>query len=268
LREKRPAGTIPNVPRLIPATLVLAGLSSGVVGCAFESPIEVQFPGTSPVVVQESLKPLQTPHRVHGVTNRRHEVVGINCSTTIVYDVNEATGPAVLVQRLVVRLRTRPLPRGLAYEFDCTGALIVQIPRDASAVQATATSSTGPSVALPAQAPMTSIPIAFGRRLKAQAGTQLAVIRPGPLSAGDYSAVLTFSLPGARTFRERALYAASISCGRARYLQPILPPVSKMAQAPRFRLSPSTSPIEFPVPRIAGANGAYRETTRPLSCVR
>ena len=72
-------------------------------------------------MVKESFTPEQVPHRVHGVTVRGGQVVRIDCSVTIVYDVNEATGSTVLVQRYVVHLRTRPLPRGTAYAFDCTG---------------------------------------------------------------------------------------------------------------------------------------------------
>jgi hypothetical protein len=75
----------------------MGGLPAVLAGCAFDSEIAVQFRPTSPAVVTESFSPEQVPHRVHGATSRRGQVVGIDCSITIVYDVNEATGPAVLV---------------------------------------------------------------------------------------------------------------------------------------------------------------------------
>jgi hypothetical protein len=105
--------------------------------------------------------------------------------------------------------------------------------------------------------------------LQAEARTQFAVVGwPRALSPGDYRVELTFRLPDARAFPEKALYAASVSCGGSRYLQPILPIVTSMARVPAFTMQPSASAIRFSVPRIAGAIGTLAEATRTLSCAR
>ncbi len=237
-------------------------------GCAFDGQIAVQFEQASPAVVKESFAPEQEPHRVQGATTRRKQVVRIDCSVTVVYDVKEATGPAVLVQRFVAHLRTRPLPRGTAYDLDCTGPVIVQIPADATDLRAR-TSAAGQQVPLPVKSPVTSFPLAFGKRLRAERRTQFAVVSwPGTLSPGDYKVELAFSLPEARAIREKALYAASVSCGRSRYLQPLLPPVTRMARVPAFTIRPSASATSLSVPRLVAGIGSYAEATRTLSCAR
>ncbi|HEX6664286.1 MAG TPA: hypothetical protein VF025_11480 [Gaiellaceae bacterium] len=194
-------------------------------------------------------------------------MVRIDCSITIVYDVTEATGSAVLAQLYRVHLRTRPLPRRTPYEFDCTGPLVMEIPVEASGVQASSTSATGVQVSLPVQAPVISVPTAFGRRLWAEPRMQFAVVDWAPaLSPGDYRIELVFGLPEARVVSEKAIYTASVSCGRSRYLQPILPPVSRMARVPAFTIQPSPEATSFSVPHIIGANGTYSDATRTLSC--
>lgn len=206
-------------------------------------------------MVTQSSKPELSSHRVQGATTRAGEVVGIDCATTIVYDIREATGSAVLAQRYLVHLRTRPLRRGTRYTLDCAGPLIVEIPAAAYAVRATTTSAAGRRHPLPVTARAQSLPLAFGRRLRAEAQTQLALVGwPRRLPIGDYRVVLSFNLPQPRAFREKALYAASISSGGSRYLQPILP-LTTMTQAPAFTIRPSTSTIMMSVPRIAGAIG-------------
>jgi hypothetical protein len=201
--------------------LVVAGLAAAAAGCAFDGQIGVELEGGTPVVVTESSKPELTPHRVQALTTRAGQVARIDCSITIVYDVNEAGGSAVLAQSYTVHLHTRRLPRRTAYELDCTGPLLVEIPTDASAIQATATDATGLKSALPVRAPVTSIPIAFGRRLRAEPGTQLALVSwPRTLSAGEYQVELAFSIPEARAIREKTVYTVSVTCRRSRYLQP------------------------------------------------
>jgi len=88
------------------------------------------------------------------------------------------------------------------------------------------------------------------------------------LSRGDYRLELSFSLPEAHAFREKALYAASISCAGSGYLQPILPLVAGMARVPAFSIQPSANATTFFVPHIIGANRTYAEKTRTLSCGR
>jgi hypothetical protein len=244
----------------------LAALVATTAGCAFDSPVVVRFSGASPVEVTESFAPEQTPHRIHGRT-RHAQIVRIDCSTTISYDVKEATGTAVLTQTYVVHLHTRRLERGTAYDVDCTGSAILELPADASGVAARSISASGQQVPLPVRAPTASVPLAFGRRLRAAPSTQLAVVRwPRALPSGDYRVELSFGLPEARALREKAVVTASVSCGRSRYVAPILPPVTSMARVRAFTIRPSADPIAFPLPRIAPGIAASAETTRTLSC--
>jgi hypothetical protein len=229
----------------------------------------VRFSGTSPVAVTEAVAPQQIPHRVEGVTVRPGQIVRATCSVTLVYDVREATGAAVLAQRYDVKLRTRPLRRGAAYALDCMGPLLVQLPAAASAIAATSTDGSGLETVLPVRAPVASVPLAFGRRLRPEPRTQLAVVSwPRALPPGTYRLELGFTLPQALPFREKAIYTASVSCGRSRYLQPILPPVAKMANAPVFTIHPAADPVKLSLPRVAGAIGSYAATRRTLACVR
>jgi hypothetical protein len=247
--------------------LALVALIVTLAGCAFDSPVVVRFSGTSPVEVTESFAPEQAPHRVHGRTTRAARIVRIDCSTTISYDVKEATGTAVLTQTYVVHLHTRRLRRGTVYELDCTGPVILELPADASAGQARSIDPSGREVQLPLQAPVASVRVAFGKRLRAEPGMQLAVVRwPRTLPGGDYRVELSFGLPETRAIREKAVVTASVSCGRSRYVEPILPPVASMARVPAFTIRPSADPIAFPLPRIAPGIAASAETTRTLSC--
>jgi hypothetical protein len=247
--------------------LPLVALVATTAGCAFDSPVVVRFSGASPVEVTESLAPEQTPHRVHGRTTRGAQIVRIDCSTTISYDVKEATGTAVLTQTYVVHLRTRRLRRGTAYELDCTGPVILELPADASGARARSVDASGQGVPLPVQAPVASVPVAFEKRLRPEPGMQLAVVRwPRELPGGDYRVELSFGLPETRAIREKAVVTAAVSCGRSRYVEPILPPVTRMARVPAFTIRRSADPIAFPLPRIAPGIAASAEATRTLSC--
>jgi hypothetical protein len=253
-------------PRLILAALATAGLSTLAAGCSFESQITVQFLGNAPVVVKQSTKMDVTPQRVQGTTTHAGQVVRIDCSVTGIYDVDDPTGPAVLVQLYVVHLRTRPLPRGTPYQLDCAGPLIVELPTDASDVQARATDASGSQVALPAQAPISSLTLAFGKRLRAEPGMRFAVVGQPSLAAGAHTAELTFSLSEARSFREKVLYTASVSCGRSKYLQPLRPLVTTMARARALTLQANATSV--PIPHLFGGIRAYGQATRTLSCAR
>jgi hypothetical protein len=185
-----------------------------------------------------------------------------------VFDVREATGSAVLIQLYVVHLRTRPLPRGVPYDLDCAGPLIVQLPADGSGFSATATDSAGRQVQLPVQSPVAAIPLAFGKRLRPQSGTRFAVASLPDLSPGGYTLELAFTLRGTRTFREKALYAASVSCGRSKYVQPIRPLVTRMARVPAFTIMSSADATGLTLPHLFGGIRSYGEATRTLSCAR
>lgn len=220
-------------------------------------------------MVTESVKAEQTAQLVEGVTRRNGQVVGAHCGVTLVYDVREATGTAVLAQRYVAKLRTRPLRRGTPYRLDCTGPLVVQLPADASAVAATATSASGPRTTLPTQAPVTSLRLAYGKRLRPDPNTQFVLIGWEPtLLSGDYELQLTFTLPSVRPIREKVVYTASVSCGRSKYLQPILPPVTTMARVPALTIRPSAAEVSLSLPRVAAGFRSYAEAKRTVPCLR
>ncbi|HST25873.1 MAG TPA: hypothetical protein VLJ76_07765 [Gaiellaceae bacterium] len=181
----------------------------------------------------------------------------MNCETTIFYDVNEATGGAVLSQLYPVKLRTPRLPRGVAYEVDCLDPLILELPAAAGSLRAQAG-----RVSLPVRAG--SPLLAGGKRLRADPGSRLVTVDwPASLPSGDVAVRLTFTLPKARSFREKAVYAASVSCGRERYAAPILPAVSRMAQVPSVGVSTAALTTSFTIPRISQASA-----TVMLSCRR
>jgi hypothetical protein len=114
---------------------------------------------------------------------------------------------------------------------------------------------------------VTALPIGFGRRLRAEPRTQFAVVNwPRTLPPADYRVDLSFNLPEARAIREKAIQAASVSCGRVSYIEPILPLVSKTAPVPAFTLQPSPEATSVFVPHIIPANRTYAEATRTLSC--
>jgi hypothetical protein len=167
--------------------VALAVIPIVAVGCAFEGQIAVQLVGGAPVTVKQSVKLEFDPQRVQRTTTRAGQVVKVDCSVTGAFDVREATGSAVLVQLYVVHLRTRPLPRGTPYQLDCGGPLVIELPTDGSGVSATATSASGERVALPVQAPITSVPLASGKHLRAQPGTQFALLGSSALSPGGYT---------------------------------------------------------------------------------
>jgi hypothetical protein len=109
----------------------------------------------------------------------------MDCSITIDYDVMETTGPAELPQLYRVHLRTQTLPRRTPYELDCKGPLMLEIPADASGFRATSTSASE-QVSLPVQASVISVPIGFGKRLRAEPRMQFPVVGwPRTLSRGD-----------------------------------------------------------------------------------
>lgn len=241
--------------------VALAALACTTAGCSFESLVTVRFTPGSPVRVTESVTVEQTARRVHGVTTRRRQVVRIDCSTTIAYDVREATGTAVLVQTYLVRLRTRPLARGTPYDLDCAGPLVVQLPAAASVVRASAG-----DVTLPVH-PASTLALAFRKRLRPDPGTRFAVVEwPGALSGRPQNVTLELALPAGAELRQRALSAATVMCGGARYLQPILPAADRIAETPLFSIEPSGGAAIVTVPRVAGGFRTQFEVTRSLSC--
>lgn len=229
--------------------------------------VVVQFEGTSPSVVTETIKPEQSPYRVQGVTRRNGQRVGVDCAITMAFDVKEATGQAVLIQRRVTRLRTRPLPRGTPYSFDCLGPLVTELPEDAFGIDASAANDVGESTQLAVRSRTPSVLVGFGRRLRPESFTQLAVVGwPTATPAGTYHVRLSFSLPTAHAFRQRAVYTAAVSCGRSRYLQPILPAVTSLAKAPAFAIHPAAEPTTVPLPHLAPGIESQAQVGKTLAC--
>jgi hypothetical protein len=216
--------------------------------------------------VRESVEPDQTLHRSNGATTRDGQVVRIDCSTSIVYDVMEANGAAVLAQTFIVHLRSRPLPTATAYDIDCRGPLVVEIPNDASGVRARVEGASGVQAVLPVRARTTSVPLGFGKRLRAEPRTQFILVGWPRGVAADNRVELSFRVHDDRTIREKALYTVSVSCGASKYLQPVVPLVASMVRVPEFTTRPSAKAITFSPPRVAGANGTYAESTRALWC--
>jgi hypothetical protein len=275
-RRNRPAldeplttSSVAPLPSRLWLAIALLCVSTTAGGCAFDSHVPVQFSGRAPLGVQESSRPEQTSHRVRGTTTRPRQRVGIECSNFVDYEPRDPLGTGFLLQQYVVHLHTRPLPAGTAYTLSCSGTLIVELPVGASHVRATATGTTGRQVILTLRTQLRSLPLSFGRRLRAERGTQLVAIRwPDSLPAGHYRTQLSFSLSGARSFREKAVYAASITCGGATYLQPILPIVTAMKQAPSFTIQPSTHTVRVLLPPIAPGDVTEIHARRTISCRR
>jgi hypothetical protein len=93
-----------------------------------------------------------------------------------------------------------------------------------------------------------------------------ALVTQPSLSAGAHTAELTFSLSQARTFREKMIYTAQVSCGRSKYLQPIRPLVTTMRRARALTLQANATSVS--IPHLFGGIRAYGEATRTLSCAR
>jgi hypothetical protein len=254
--------------RLILGAMALTALSVAAAGCAFEGQITVRLVGEAPAVVKESFKVELTPHSVKGTTSRAKQVVRLDCSVSGVFDVREATGSAVLIQLYVVHLRTRPLPRGTPYAIDCAGPVLMQLPAEATLVQAVARDASGSQVPLSVRTPLSAVPLASAKRLRAEQGTRFAALGQPSLAAGGYTVDLTFDLPEARTFRQKALMTASVACGRSSYLQPIRPLVTTMARATALSIQPSATETSVSTPHLFGGIRSYGEATHTLSCAR
>jgi hypothetical protein len=229
-----------------------------VAGCAFDNGIDVHFNGSSPVTVVESFSAQVSDVHVSGVTSRAGQIVRVDCPLTIVYDVNEATGSAVLSQTLVVHLRSARVRRGTRYDIDCSDPVVLELPAAATNIAATATSSSGASAALPVVAP---------KGLRADRGTQLVSVGwQQALPPADYRLELEFELPDARAFREKAIYAAAVRCARRSYLEPLLPTTANLARVLPFAVDPTSGPSTIILPHIAGANALRAVVARKLRC--
>jgi hypothetical protein len=262
------AATLPR-GRLLAVALALLCLPLVAAGCAIDSHIALAFSRRAPARVEEVSRAEQSSAGARGATTRNGQPVGIDCSTFVDYDIHEATGVTFLLQQYLVHLRINTLPAGTAYALSCAGPLVLEIPAAASRLRATAISKNGRQTTLPLEARVPSVPLAHGRQLHAELGTQLVLVGwPSGLPDGDYRTELLFTLPRPRAFREKALFTASVTCGRSSYLQPILPVVTTMNRVPAFTLQPAANTVRLLLPRIAGAIGTETEARATLSCGR
>jgi hypothetical protein len=101
------------------------------------------------MLVRERFEAVQVPHRIAGTTTRAEQVVRNDCTISAVYKIREATGTAFLTQSQIVHLRLRMPRKGTAYEVECLGALLAELPADASKLEATAQDLSGGSFLQP-----------------------------------------------------------------------------------------------------------------------
>ncbi len=223
------------------------------------------------MMIRERFESVQVPHRIAGTTSRAGQVVRNDCTISAVYKVREQTGTAFLTQSLLLHLRL-PVPRkGTAYELECLGPLLAELPADASRVEATAYDLSGRHRSLSVRSHIASVQLAPGRPVRPAPGKQLVIVEwpRRPASAyDDFRVDLGFQLPKAPLVRERVVYTASISCGASSYLQPVVPLANDLGFVNAFTIPRDRKPLEFILPRLATGISSHAEATRTLACGR
>jgi hypothetical protein len=221
------------------------------------------------MTVRERFEPIQVPKRVSGSTIRGGQAVRNDCAIGAVYTVREATGTAYLTQSEVIHLRLHPSRRGITYELECLGPLVVELPAAAKHFEATARDRRGgghESVRVQTNA---SVRFAPGRRLRPARGKQVIVVewprRPGS-AHDDYRLELSFEVPRAPLLRERVVYTASVSCGGSDYVQPVVPLRNDLGYVNAFTVPPHGRSFDFILPRIATGISSHNEETANLAC--
>ena len=223
------------------------------------------------MLVRERFATVQVPHRIAGTTSRAHQVVRNDCTISATYKVREATGTAYLTQSQLVHLRLRVPRRGTAYELECLGPLLAELPADASKVEATAQDLSGGRHESLTVRTHGSVRLAPGRPLRPAPRKQLVFVEwPRRLASAydDYRVELRFRLPKAALVRERVVYTASISCGNSSYLQPVVPLTNDLGFVNAYPVPEDGEPFDFIVPRLAAGISSHAETTRTLGCGR
>jgi hypothetical protein len=223
------------------------------------------------MLVRERFEAVQVPHRVAGTTTRDSQVIPNDCKISAVYNVREATGSAFLIQSELVHLRMRVPTRETAYELECPGPLVAELPARASKIQATAQDLSGGGKRSLQVRTTASIPLPPGRPVAPAPHKQLVLVelprRPG--SAYDnYRVELAFRLPKAPLVRERVAYTARISCGGSSYLQPMVPLTNDLGFVNAFTVPRDGKPFDFILPHIATGISSHGETTQTLACGR
>ena len=226
--------------------------------------------GEQSMVVRERFEAVQVPSRLAGTTTDDSQVVRNDCKISAVYNVREATGSAFLIQSQLVHLHLRVPRRGTAYQVECLGPLVAELPADASKIAATAQDlSGGRHRSLTVRTHITSVRLQPRRSVRPAPRKQLIAVelprRPG--SAYDnYRVELAFRLPKAPLVRERVVYTASISCGGSNYLQPMVPLTNDLGFVNAFTVPRDGRPFDFILPHIATGISSHGETTRTLAC--
>jgi len=223
------------------------------------------------MLIRERFQAVQVPHRIAGTTSRAGQVVQNDCAISAIYTVREATGTAFLTQSQLVHLRLQVPRKGTAYELECLGPLIAELPADASKVEATAHDLSGGGHSSLRVRTHASVRLAPGRPLRPAPRKQLVVVEwpRRPASAyDDYRVELGFQLPKAPLVRERVVYTASISCGASSYLQPVVPLANDLGFVNAFTIPRDRKPLEFILPRLATGISSHAEATRTLACGR
>jgi hypothetical protein len=242
---------------------LLLGIAALVTGCGSGS-------GRATMTVRERFEPVQVPNRVSGTTTRAGQAVRNDCAIGAVYTVREATGTAYLTQSEIVHLRLHPRRRGTSYDLECLGPLVVELPRAAKHVEATARDRRGGGRESLTVRTNASIRLAPGRPLRPASGKQIVVVewprRPGP-AHDDFRLELSFELPTAQLIRERVVYTASVSCGSSNYLQPVVPLRDDLGYVNAFTVPPHRRSFDFILPRIAAGISSHNEETASLACV-
>jgi len=243
------------------AVILLGGFTALAAGCGS---------GGDSMVVRERFEAVQAPHRIAGTTSRAGQIVRNDCKVSAVYKVREATGTAFLTQTQIVHLRLGVPTKGTAYELECLGPLLAELPAGASKVEAAAYDLSGGRLGtLSVRTRASSVRLAPGRRLPPAPGKQLVVVewprRPG--SAYDnHRLELSFRLPKALLVRERVAYTASVSCGASSYLQPVVPLTNDLGFVNAYTVPSDGKPFDFIVPRLTTGISSHAEVTRTLAC--
>jgi hypothetical protein len=221
------------------------------------------------MTVRERFEPIQVPRRVGGTTRRVAVPVRADCSLAAVYKVREATGTAFLIQSQRLRLRLHPPRPRTAYEVECLGPLVVELPAAAKQVNASELNRSGDrrgSVPVQTHAPVWLAP---GRALRPAPGKQLVLVKwPRRTGSGydDYRVELSFEVPKASLIRERVAYTASVTCGSKSYVEPVVPLGEGLGFVNAFTVPPHGRPFEFILPHLATGISSHSEATQDLAC--
>jgi hypothetical protein len=242
------------------AVLVLVGCSALVAGCGS---------GRDSMLVRERFESVQVPHRIAGRTSQAGQVVRNDCTISAVYKVREATGTAFLTQSEVVHLRLRVPREGTAYELECLGPLLVELPAAASKVEATAHDLAGGGrQSLRVVAGARSVRLPPGRLVRTATGKQLVLVqwprRPGG-AYDNFRVELSFRAPRVPLIRERVVYTAAVACRGSVYLQPVVPLADDLGFVNAFTAADG-KPFDFILPRLAAGIASHGEETRTLAC--